>query len=181
MKDIRLEKSSMSYIPTYEELGYTEAEMIKERDDQQMAFFEKEYDRRTLQFQERHREKVRNKEAIRKAKKDDKLLSHWFSTTDPVKLGQLIDESRKLADQVIDHLQSSEIKSYMRIYNEDLRLRVKHGIYSIKKANFDKLRRFPNYNPVNDSLYGSPYSFYRLWTHSFPSPKRMGSASQLST
>lgn len=178
-EDIRLDKNSMSYIPTYEELGYSEAEMIKDRDEQQMMFFEKEYDRRTLQFQERHRDKVRQKQAQRTAKKQDRLLNHWFLTLDQSVIKRLVDGTRQSSDDVIDHIQSTEKIQGLRVYNEDLRIRVKHGIFIYKPASFDKLRRFPNYDPINEWLYGSPSAMYRLWTHCFPSPKKLGNARQV--
>jgi len=171
-KDLNLDKSSPTYVPTYKEMGYTleEFEALDWEKPQTTA----EWDARLLAFQIKHRKKIVEKKKQSKEVKMQKFVDHWYSTLNSTEIGLLIEDSRKLADQAIDRVLESEKLPAMRNYYDTLRLKVKTASYKIMPADLNKLARFPSYDKGTNSLTGSAYSFVKLWSHVFSSRKSRG-------
>lgn len=171
-----LNPNSMDYIPTWDEMklpprlrnkleSYIEDEMEAEK-------VQKELESHIERWQLRHREVVRKKEIAKTEVKTRKLLAHWFATLPKEKIEILIDETRHLADQVLDERLASSSAAWESNYIEKLRARVKRNPFTVEATTFDKMRRFPIYDAANDELSGAPYSYYRLWAHVFKSESR---------
>ena len=177
-KDPQLNPNSTCYIPTMEEAGIPQKlmdDMFRDMDDPiKTERHQRLYDSYILKYQTKHREKVKMVEKAKSEKRERKLLAHWFNTLLENELIQLIDDSRRFADQVFDELNNRVTSTWELQYIEKLRIRVKTGVISVRPAADNKLKRFPNYNASKGSLHGSVYTFYRLWAHVFKSYSRSG-------
>ena len=176
MKDNQLDRNSMDYIPTWDEMKLPSRLRQKLEqdieDEAEMERVNKELDAHIEAWQRKHREKIRKNEIAKKEKLTRKNLAHWYSTLPRIEVEQMINDSRKLADQVLDHIRESATASWQLNYVEKLRLRVKRQPLTVELASPDKLRRFPMYDESTKKLYGSPYSFYRMWAHCFKSERK---------
>lgn len=166
-----LNPKSISYVPTFEEMGLPQR-LIKSmemnfEDPIQSAKDEKEFTMYKENWQRKHRERLKRAEMLKKEKAEFKLSAHWFNRLSEAELIQLIDDSRRFADQVFDDLRGRIASEWELQYIEKLRLRVKKSPIYIIKATPSKLKRFPNYDFANNGLHGSVYTFYKLWSHIF--------------
>lgn len=174
-KDNQLNKNSMDYIPTWDEMKLPQKLRSKLEayieDESEAEKVEKEYQGYIDSWQRRHREKIRKVEVAKAEIKNRKILSHWFSTLPQDQIIQLIDRSRSVCDFVMDDIRDGAKASWQLNYIEKLRIRVKRNPIEITDASMDKLKRFPRYNAASDKLTGSPYAFYRMWAHIFKSER----------
>lgn len=171
-----LDPKSISYVPTFEEMGLPQRlirsmEMNFE-DPIQSAKDEKEFLAYMESWQKKHKERLKAQELLKKEKQSFKLSAHWFNNMTESDLIQLIDDSRRFADQVFDELSKRVKTSWELQHIEKLRLRVKNCPIYIAKAMPSKLKRFPNYDFTTNSLNGSVYTFYRLWSHCFKAKRQ---------
>lgn len=159
------DKKSMSYFPTPQEMGYSmeEYEAINFDNPKEMQ----KYDSRLESFQSKHREKLRQLAISTQEKKLNKYISHWYGVLKEDEISYLVENSRKLADEVIDKITASQTLPRMIRYYEDLRIRVKTRSFQVLPADEKKKKRFPSYDHSNKKLYGSVYSYARLWGHVF--------------
>ncbi len=165
------DKKSMSYIPTYAEMGLPQDlihRMETEYEDPiKDAKNMKEYELYMLRWQTKHREGLRVKSQSSKEKKDQRFLAHWYVIKNSEERERLIDESRILCDDVMDEvIKSLRIPSLIS-HAESLRIAIRRAPIALDTASSDKLRRFPMYSLETNSLEGSPSAFYRLWSHVF--------------
>lgn len=171
-------KKTMAYIPTMEEAGIPQKlmdDMFHFMDDPiKSEKLQKQYDAYILKWQIKHREKLQREIKSKEAKKELKLSAHWYNTLQTKEIEKLIDNSRSVADQVIDNLRDRIKSSWELNYLEELRIRIRTAPIVLSPATSAKLKRFPNYNMGTNELHGSGYAFYRLWAHVFKSHKRIG-------
>lgn len=166
-KDKNLNKMDMEYAPDpFSDLGYTleEWNSIDWINDHVANI---EYGRRFDSFQVRHREKIRSEKVEHKKTKLNKNIDHWYSILSKEEIEILIDNSRRLSDEVFDRIVEKETLPQMISYYNGLRLRVKNSPICIIPADLKKLSRFPSYDHGSKSLNGSVYSFMKLWSHVF--------------
>lgn len=153
------------YIPTLEELGYTEQEVFKERSEQDEQLFNQEYDRRTEKFQreyERKRKELKN----RKTKiKLDSMEMHWYSRLTHSEVKELLEDCSVFADEILDDFISKAGLESMAFYYNSLKMRIKSTTPEILGADPKKLATFPKLDVGKNKLFGSKYSFLKLWAH----------------
>lgn len=175
-QDPLLNPKSMDYVPTFDELKLPKRlreklEMFIE-DDAEAEKVQNEYQSYLNDWKLKHREVVRKNEIAIAERKTRKIIAHWFNTLPKEKLFELIEDSRQLCDEIMDRIREGASAEWELNYIEKLRLRVKKNPITVESASIDKVRRFPLYNVSDDSLSGSPYSFYRMWAHVFKSESR---------
>lgn len=173
-----LNKKSMDYIPTYQEIGYSDQEMENLNFD--LEHVRNEWERRINVFQRKHREKLMERESLKKNRKIKEMASHWYVRLNESEITALIEKSRSLADDVIDSLNSGSKPKSIYNYYESLRNKVKTSKAIIVACEEKKLERFPKLNESTKQLYGSAYSFSKLWAHVF-STKNSKRKGQFST
>lgn len=176
-KENELNKNSMDYIPTWDEAKVPKwlqnklSDIID--DENELKKLESQLDGYIEAYKRKHREQIRKKEIAKAEVKNRKVLAHWFATLPKDKIIALIEKTRLYADEVIDLRRDSVSAQWELNYVEKLRIRVKRNPITVESTTIDKMKRFPSYDPANDCLTGSPYSFYRMWAHCFKSEKRL--------
>lgn len=174
--DNELNRNSMDYIPTWDEAGVPKwlqnklSDIID--DENELKKLEAQLDSYIDSYKRRHREQIRKKEIAKAEVKTRKVLAHWFATLHKEKIIRLVDDSRSIVDEVMDQRRDACSAQWELNYIEKLRIRVKRNPITVESTTHDKMKRFPIYDPVEDTLSGSPYSFYRLWAHCFKSETR---------
>ena len=175
IKNPLLDKNSMDYIPSWDELKLPKRlrdklELLIE-DEHEASIVQKEFEHYESVWKMKHRDTIRKQEKSKAERSSRKYISHWFEALPINKKDQLIDESRKLCDEVLDLMLSKVTQSWQSTYIENLRLRVKFSKIDLTSASVDKLKRFPSYSESTDKLTGSAYAFYRMWAHCFRSER----------
>lgn len=170
-KDDAYNKNSMSYIPTYEEMGLPQnliRRMETEYEDEiKTRKNNLEYDAYMQKWQNKHRADLSKKIKQKKERRDQNFAGHWFIIKTDAERMALIEETRSLVDEVMDDVIKSIRINSLIVHAETLRIGVKRAPISLFSASNDKLRRFPSYSLETNSLEGSSSSFYRLWSHVF--------------
>ena len=163
-KDFVDEKTGI-YIPTYEEMGITEAEVMKRSNEWYQAQVDK--------WQAQYLKKEAKRAVTKKVNQIEKIRTHWFNILPNSKVETLATESSLIVDEVIDNMINRSTLPSMKDYYQKLRLRVKNGRPRYAPAKDSKLLSFPYYNPSEEKLFGSDYSFCKFWSHVYPSARTL--------
>lgn len=155
------------YIPTFEELGYTEQEVAREMNEEQTALFEKEYERRMALFQRKYETRRKMVRDLKERVKKEQALKHWYATLNEEHIMRLIEESLNNSDEILDYFLDNAKLESMQFYYSSLKKRVKVMRPNILPADLKKIKDFPKYDVGRDKLYGSRYSFMKIWSHVF--------------
>ncbi len=164
-------KNSMSYVPTFEEMKLSKEfihRMETEWDDPiKSVRNDREYEAHVKRWQEKHRASLTKKTKQKKERKDQNFMSHWYVLKSDGERIKLIEETRVLADAVMDEVIKGLTIASLINHAEGLRASIKSMPVTLDAASNDKLRRFPKYSLETESLEGGSSSFYRLWSHVF--------------
>lgn len=155
------------YIPTFEELGYTLAEVSKDRTEAENRMFEEDYDRRMTLFQRKYEARRKELGSLKERVRNEQAEKHWYATLPEEHIKRLIEDSIINSEEILNYfIESSPLES-MQHYYTSLKLRVKIMKPNILMADSKKVMTFPKYDIGRDKLFGSRYSFMKLWSHVF--------------
>ena len=156
--------NSIGYVPSPSDLGYSDSEMMEKSGD---PIFDREYGLREKEFVSRNISRIKDEQKRKRQIKIQNYSPSWYDELPENEVINLIQRSRSIADEVINHMNKGQSLESMISYNEGLRARVKLYPIEVRLAPEEKKSKFPKYDEHTGQLFGSKYSFYRLWCHIF--------------